>query len=481
MKEEKENQKIKEEKIDLKETKENKTDTKESKAKKADEKKATTKKVDSKTETTKKLAEENAGSKKETVKKATKKTEAKAESKAIKVEPEEIKTNDITKTVESTVAEESTKEEPKKRAVKRKNTKVETNEKVERKNTKDKKAELAEEGEISVKQEKKTKENNAKLEASIAKLRGKKEDTQVKETASRKNETETKEENSNKAISVIENSDDKEEIIINEPEESEESKKRKEKLEKEEELLEKKKKRRNTIITVSIVSALLLIIIVVSIIILNLNSTKIESHNFFQWYSGQKVEYKGELTFTRKEGLTELKATDKKVTLDSTPVYYAEKDNKVIFPEDMAIVFPNNNGMMYRINHFSNIIEENSGVYLETNLAVETNKTKLDQAFLYDGQDLYFFLERANIVVNGITYEVSPLSYAIVRYKQSIEIYNYEKDEYQVINIQDGQEAKVVTDTYTINMSFDSLQTAEKEQLLIRGLSYLKPYGENGI
>ena len=46
-----------------------------------------------------------------------------------------------------------------------------------------------------MKQEKKTKENNAKLEASIAKLRGKKEDTQVKETASRKNETETKEEN----------------------------------------------------------------------------------------------------------------------------------------------------------------------------------------------------------------------------------------------------------------------------------------------
>lgn len=327
--------------------------------------------------------------------------------------------------------------------------------------------EEVEKGEISVKQKKKTKENNAKLEASIAKLKGKKK--------------KEKEEISNEDTSTVEKFDDKEEIIINEPEESEESKKRKEQLEKEEELLEKKKRRKNTIITVSIVSALIVIIIIVSIIISNLNSTKTESHNFFQWYSGQKVEYKGELTFTRKEGLTELKATDKKVTLDSTPVYYAEKEHKVIFPEDMAIVFPHNNGMMYRINHFSNIIEENSDVYLETNLAVETNKTKLDQAFLYDGQDLYFFLERTNITVNGTTYEVSPLSYAIVRYKQSIEIYNYEKDEYQVIDIQDGQEAKVVTDTYTINMSFDSLQTAEKEQLLIRGLSYLQPYTENGI
>lgn len=387
-----------------------------------------------------------------------------------KLEKEETKETDSKLAKEETKKVDSKEEQAEVKPKLAKSTKKSDSEEIPEENAEEKttikmEPEEVEKGEISVKQKKKTKENNAKLEESIAKLKGKKK----------------KEEISNEDTSTVEKFDDKEEIIINEPEESEESKKRKEQLEKEEELLEKKKRRKNTIITVSIVSALIVIIIIVSIIISNLNSTKTESHNFFQWYSGQKVEYKGELTFTRKEGLTELKATDKKVTLDSTPVYYAEKENKVIFPEDMAIVFPHNNGMMYRINHFSNIIEENSDVYLETNLAVETNKTKLDQAFLYDGQDLYFFLERTNITVNGTTYEVSPLSYAIVRYKQSIEIYNYEKDEYQVIDIQDGQEAKVVTDTYTINMSFDSLQTAEKEQLLIRGLSYLQPYTENGI
>lgn len=475
MKEEKENQKIKEEKIDLKETKENKTDTKESKAKKADEKKTTVKKK----ATTKKTTTKKTTAKKTTVKKTTesKKADAKLDDEETKetdskLEKEETKETDSKLAKEETKKVDSKEEQAEVKQKAAKSTKKSDSEEIPEENAEEKttikmEPEEVEKGEISVKQKKKTKENNAKLEASIAKLKGKKK--------------KEKEEISNEDTSTVEKFDDKEEIIINEPEESEESKKRKEQLEKEEELLEKKKRRKNTIITVSIVSALIVIIIIVSIIISNLNSTKTESHNFFQWYSGQKVEYKGELTFTRKEGLTELKATDKKVTLDSTPVYYAEKENKVIFPEDMAIVFPHNNGMMYRINHFSNIIEENSDVYLETNLAVETNKTKLDQAFLYDGQDLYFFLERTNITVNGTTYEVSPLSYAIVRYKQSIEIYNYEKDEYQVIDIQDGQEAKVVTDTYTINMSFDSLQTAEKEQLLIRGLSYLQPYTENGI
>lgn len=322
--------------------------------------------------------------------------------------------------------------------------------------------EEAEEAKVEpVKESKKTKENNAKLEASIAKLKGKKV-AKTSEADDSKVETEL---------------DEAEEIIIDAPKTDSESQKRKEKLEEQAKLLEKKKKRKSTIITTSIIAALIVIIVIVIIIIGSLNSTTVESHDFYQWYSGQKVEYKGELTFTRKEGLTELKATDRKVTLDSTPVYYSDENGKVIFPEDMAVVYPNNNGMMYRINHFADITEENGEIYLETNLATKTNKSKLEKAFLYDGQDLYFFLERTSITVNGTTYEVSPLSYAIVRYKQSVEIYNYDKDEYQVIDTTETQDVKVVTDTYTINMSVDSLQTAEKEQLLIKGLSYLQEFG----
>lgn len=322
--------------------------------------------------------------------------------------------------------------------------------------------EEAEEAKVEpVKESKKTKANNEKLEASIAKLKGEKV-------------TEKSEAKDSKPDTTL---DEGEEIIIDAPKTDSESQKRKEKLEEQAKLLEKKKKRKSTIITTSIIAALIVIIVIVIIIIGSLNSTTVESHDFYQWYSGQKVEYKGELTFTRKEGLTELKATDRKVTLDSTPVYYSDENGKVIFPEDMAVVYPNNNGMMYRINHFADITEENGEIYLETNLATKTNKSKLEKAFLYDGQDLYFFLERTSITVNGTTFEVSPLSYAIVRYKQSVEIYNYDKDEYQVIDTTETQDVKVVTDTYTINMSVDSLQTAEKEQLLIKGLSYLQEFG----
>ena len=411
MKEEKENQKKKEEKINLKEAKE----------KKVSKKAVKTKDEATDNKEVKKVAKKEPAKEKKTTSKAKVKAEKEDVS---EVEVKEEEATVVASNSDATEEAEEAKVEP-------------------------------------VEESKKTKENNAKLEASIAKLKGKKV-AKTSEADDSKVETEL---------------DEAEEIIIDAPETDSESQKRKEKLEEQAKLLEKKKKRKSTIITTSIIAALIVIIVIVIIIIGSLNSTTVESHDFYQWYSGQKVEYKGELTFTRKEGLTELKATDRKVTLDSTPVYYSDENGKVIFPEDMAVVYPNNNGMMYRINHFADLTEENGEIYLETNLATKTNKSKLEKAFLYDGQDLYFFLERTSITVNGTTYEVSPLSYAIVRYKQSVEIYNYDKDEYQVIDTTETQDVKVVTDTYTINMSVDSLQTAEKEQLLIKGLSYLQEFG----
>ena len=417
-------------------------------------------------------AKKDATKEKKTVSKAKVKAEKEDNAEVVAEVKEEKKTTKkaTTKTAKEKAA--SDEKEPKKTTAKKKTStsKKKVDEDVSEVEVKEEEAtvvasnndatEEADEAKVEpVEESKKTKENNAKLEASIAKLKGKKvaEKSEAKDS---KPDTDL---------------DEGEEIIIDAPKTDSENQKRKEKIEEQAELLEKKKKRKSSIITTSIIAALIVIIVIVIIIIGSLNSTTVESHDFYQWYSGQRVEYKGELTFTRKEGLTELKATDRKVTLDSTPVYYADENDKVIFPEDMAVVYPNNNGM--RINHFADITEENGDIYLETNLATKTNKTKLEKAFLYDGQDLYFFLERTNITVNGTTYEVSPLSYAIVRYKQSVEIYNYAKDEYQYIDTTETQDAKVVTDTYTINMSVDSLQTAEKEQLLIKGLSYLQEFG----
>ena len=462
MKEEKEQQKKKEEQLNLKESKEKKgvkkiakeetTGSKEIKktVKKAPAKKDSIKEVKAKktTSKTKSKAEKEDNKEdvaevkveKKTTKKATPKTEG-SKKKNSKTTAKKKSTVSMKKTAKADAKEENKEDSNIEINEEKANVEVSIADNTE----KEEKAKV-----VSTKESEKTKANNAKLEANIAKLKGiKVQKTKITKT----------------------DDTDNEEIIIDEPKENIEKQKKKEKIEKQAQLA--KKKRKNRIIITSIVTALIIIIVLITIFIGTLNSKSIKSHNFYQWISGEKIAYTGELIFNRKEGLVELKAIDKNVTLDSTPVYYADEKNKVIFPKNMAIVYPTNNGVTYRINQFSNIVEENGETYLET-----TNKTRLEQAFLYDGQDLYFFLERTKIIVNGTIYEVSPLSYVKVNYKQNVEIYNYQKDEYQIIDTTEVQDATVEGDTYTINMSVDSIQTAEKEQLLIRGLSYLQPIEE---
>lgn len=494
MKEEKEKQKKKEEQLNLKEkqekkvakkttkTKEETTASKEVKktVKKAPAKKTPTKKAPAKKETTKEVKTKKTTSKtkpkaEKVVKedkgeavaevKVQKKTTKKATPKTTKAKAEDSKkksTKTTTKKKSTTSTKKSTKADAKKENKENSNIEIKeekTNVKVSSEENTKKKEKTEENTKkkekakvVSTKASEKTKANNAKLEANIAKLKA------IKIQETKKGKTDDT---------------DNEEIIIDEPKGNVEKQNTKEKLAEQAELPEKKRKKKNIIIITSIITVLIIIIVLIIIVIGTLNSKNVESHDFYQWNSGKKVAYTGELISTKKDGLIELKATDENITLDSTPVYYSDEKNKVILPQDMAIVYPNDNGAAYRINQFSDIVEENGETYLET-----TNKTNLKQAFLYDGEDLYFFLDKTKIIVNGTTYEVSPLSYVIVRYKQNVEIYNYEKDEYQIIDISGVQDARVEADTYTINMSVDSIQTEKSEQLLIRSLSYLQPFEE---
>ena len=77
-------------------------------------------------------------------------------------------------------------------------------------------------------------------------------------------------------------------------------------------------------------------------------------------------------------------------------------------------------------------------------------------------------------------YELSPLSYVIVNYRNSIEIYNYEKDEYSIVEDEADLNTNVVAinkfKNYTIDMSVDSLTTPKKKQLLITSINNLNEF-----
>ena len=231
----------------------------------------------------------------------------------------------------------------------------------------------------------------------------------------------------------------------------------------------KMKIKKESLFKILMVLGLIALIAVVSVYVIKLDTDEIENYNFYQYYGGRKVEYEGALQITKKDGITELKLNDANIMLDSTPIYYKDLENRVFFPEDMAQVLPNDNCKMYKINRFTNIYKKDDVIYAD----YRDWQTELSNSFIYDGQDLYFFIQNTTLTVDGVDYEITPLSYVISSYQNSVEIYNKQDDTYLVIPTS-SQNVTAKTEGYSINLSLDTIKYGEKEQLLLRNISELK-------
>ena len=235
-----------------------------------------------------------------------------------------------------------------------------------------------------------------------------------------------------------------------------------------------KRKRNNTqkdiLIKIITVIAIISVIVVVYIFINKLSSlSSVKEHEFYQYVMGNKVEYKGIVKMATKNDITELTTNEGTISLDSIPIYYNDERNKVILPSDMAIAFPMENGALYKVNSLSIIYIDHGEVFVQKG---NLNK-QLEDAFLYDGNDLYFFIENTKVTINGTEYNLPPLSYVNATYKGYVEIYNYDTDEYTYIE-KVTSDIIAKTSKYSINLSIDSMQYEENDQLLLKRIKNLQ-------
>lgn len=229
-----------------------------------------------------------------------------------------------------------------------------------------------------------------------------------------------------------------------------------------------KKNIRTLLVTFSIFLILIVAVCVVIFMRKNVNEYKIEKAKTYIYFDQMKFEYNTELTLDGSSGITKLKLENEEVELESQPLFY-KGVKKVIFPKDMAVVFPLTNGAQKKIAQFSQLDGSEGGIYVknkELNYPLETS-------FLYDGNDLYFFLEETTISL-GTDYKLvlPSFSYAIYNFNKELYLYNYEEDQmYYLAEVND--EVVASTDKYTINLSIDSLEYKEKSRLLMKNFSYL--------
>lgn len=194
----------------------------------------------------------------------------------------------------------------------------------------------------------------------------------------------------------------------------------------------------------------------------------------YQYFYGNKYEYVGKASFNRKDVIVDFEPQEIKINLDSTPIYYQKKD-KVIFPKDMSVVMPTLSCAEYVAKGFSYITLKDDIYYLTTN----RYNGRLNHYFLYDGMDLYFFIENVTLKVNGEEIVLSPFSYVIAKYSNYVSYYDKKSDTYRTITI-DNSEVLVYNDYYKVEVATDTIDYQGTDVLLTSSLENLNTIDKKG-
>ena len=245
----------------------------------------------------------------------------------------------------------------------------------------------------------------------------------------------------------------------------------------------KKKKfnKNERLIKISLIIAVIVFAFIIykifDIVVLSNEKIDLSGETYYQYFYGIMDEYSGKMEVVQKDDDVQLiLESGKKIYLDSTPIYYKNVLGKMVFAKEMELVIPDLG--CYKLDKFTNVFKENKMMQIK-----KFNSSKavaINNGFIFDGNDLYFFLDDVTLTVGNTEYELSPLSYAIVNYRSNVEFYNYDNDEYTIIQDENSLNSDVIANNkannYSINLSLDSLKTDKNSQLLISNIGNLKGY-----
>ena len=177
--------------------------------------------------------------------------------------------------------------------------------------------------------------------------------------------------------------------------------------------------------------------------------------NLYQYFAGNKVDFVANIKLNRRDEIVDVKARDIVLDLSNKPIYYDSNDiNKVIFPVNMTIINPKNNYSQEMTIKNATITYDSANT--KYTLKTTNYEKEVSDLILYDGKDLYFFLEATTLTIDGEEINLGPMSYVIVNPGNTIEYYNRETDEIIIKNIT-NEKVYVTSDIYRVNLSEDKV------------------------
>lgn len=208
---------------------------------------------------------------------------------------------------------------------------------------------------------------------------------------------------------------------------------------------------RDRLLSLGIMAAVLVIAALVLIFKRDMDSVVLK-YGAYNYFGDVKVEYTGKcrVQYTDKE--VTIRDENGTQTLNSKPLY--QPDGMALLPFDYAWYAGNDS--VYRLSHFSTMaIENNSVVLRDGNLKAENAG-----GYLFDGVDTYIFLENTELRWDGGSVEVPALSYAVARYGNTLQYFDYAAGTSTVVQTGESELTASFANGDVLDMGTDTMKKA---------------------
>ena len=206
---------------------------------------------------------------------------------------------------------------------------------------------------------------------------------------------------------------------------------------------------------------LLLLVLLVYWYVEGLSAYKPKSE-VHQYFGGAELKYEESSVFRDSESGVTVSNSNGKMDIAHTPLLFKEETTLTI-PCNMLLMVPTESLGVKRINCFTTVSEQSGRITFSSG----KKNAQCYGGFLYDGADLFIFLEPTVLNIGSVvSVELPALSYAKVRYGQEVEYHDSVTDEYKVVGISNVEATAVTNSGYSLNLCKDVIYTDIGEFLL---------------
>lgn len=189
----------------------------------------------------------------------------------------------------------------------------------------------------------------------------------------------------------------------------------------------------------------------------------------YQYVAGEKMEFSGKTKLALIDDAVRINSDNYSGTMVKNPVYQLGTD-KLYTLDTMEILRPSVSTAAQRLKGFSVITMRDGECF------VNRSRKGITDGFLFDGDDIYIFLEPVCVTCHDKSINLGALSYAVVHYGQFIELYDYSTDSYWKLLLGNQSVATARAEKYSINLCYDILEIDGGQNLLFGKPELLSDY-----